>query len=72
MNINDEMMDQLAVQGLGRLLYLQYCEHRNFDPKPVPYVPGWAVDYARVSIEVLGFDEDGFKDVLTRAGMGGE
>lgn len=72
MKINEEMMDQLAVQGLGRVLYLHYCEHRKFDPKPVPYVPGWAVDYARVAIDVLGFDEDGFDDVMSRAGMGGE
>lgn len=71
MKIDDAMMQQLAVQGVGRLIYLHYCDHKRFDPKPVPYVPGWAVDYARVAVDALGFDEDAFTDLMEQAGMGG-
>lgn len=67
MKIDDEMMQQLAVQGVGRLIYLQYCGHKHFDPKPLPYVPGWAVDYARVAVDALGFDDDAFNDLMEQA-----
>ncbi len=49
--------DREVVAGLARLLYMVYCERKNFAPNPAPYVPAWALDYARVAVVWLGYDE---------------
>lgn len=65
-----EAMDNLAVLGLARLMYGHYCEHRGFTPKPAPYVPGWATDYAQVAVSAYGYDEDDARRLLGEIGLG--
>ena len=49
--------DREVVAGLARLLYMVYCERKNFAPNPAPYVPAWAIDYASTAVSWLGWDE---------------
>lgn len=55
--MNIPMTDEQQVElMLSRMLYLTYSNHRGKDPKPAPYVPEWALAYAKVAIAYLGFD----------------
>lgn len=47
-----------AVHFLSRALYLAYCDHSQRDPMPPPWVPGWAINYARTAITYLGYDDE--------------
>ena len=50
--------DDTVVSLLARVLYLQYCKAKGFRPTGAPYVPAWALDYARVSLDMLGYDDE--------------
>jgi hypothetical protein len=66
----DKSTDNLASLALARLFYLSYCKHNKYDPKPAPYVPGWALEYAQVSIDAFGYDSDDLPHVLGLAELG--
>ena len=53
-----ESEEDTVVRLLARVLYLQYCRVKGFAPNRNPYVPAWAIDYARVSVDQLGWDEE--------------
>ena len=55
----ESVEDREVVGHLGRLLYLVYCERKNFTPRSAPYVPAWAIDYARTAVLWLGYDVEG-------------
>lgn len=48
--------EERAVRALARRLYLEYCDERNHKPYAGPWVPRWAVSYARVAVDAYGFD----------------
>jgi hypothetical protein len=51
------MTEAEEVQELGRALYLRYCQVKAFRPTPAPYVPAWALDYARVALAWVDGEE---------------
>jgi hypothetical protein len=54
--VGDE--DTIVTGLLARVLYLQYCKQKGFRATAAPYVPAWALDYARVSLDMLGYDDE--------------
>lgn len=59
MDKTDVMQDEWVTRKLARLMYLVYCRHNGSNPFHGDYVPAWALDYAQVAVEVLGYDEEG-------------
>ena len=51
--------DREMVADFARLLYLVYCEKKEFTPSDAPYAPAWAYDYAKTAVLWLGYDEGG-------------
>lgn len=62
--MTDDDIDR-AVGALARRLYMHYCEEKNFDPYPAPWAPRWAMDYARIAVDALGFDTDGLEELTS-------
>jgi len=50
--------DQAVVRHLARLMYLAYCRKRGESPFREGYVPAWALDYAEVAVDFLGYEDD--------------
>ena len=48
-----------ATAMLARLLYIHFSEHRDKEPRPAPFAPEWAYDYARIAVSYLGAEDDG-------------
>lgn len=48
-----------ATAMLARLLYIHFSEHRGKAPRPAPFAPEWAYDYARIAVGYLGAEDDG-------------
>lgn len=48
-----------AVAMLARLMYTHFQEHRGKTPRPAPFAPEWAYDYARIAVGYLGVEDDG-------------
>jgi len=42
-------------------MYLQFCKHKGFDPRPYPYADDAGRDYATVAITYLGYDDKAIK-----------
>jgi hypothetical protein len=42
-------------------MYLQFCKHKGFDPRPYPYADDAGRDYATVAINYLGYDDHAIK-----------
>lgn len=60
--INMELtMEDEAVALLARLMYTHFQEHRGKTPRPVPFAPEWAYDYARIAVNYLGVEGDGIE-----------
>lgn len=58
--INMELtMEDEAVAMLARLMYTHFQGHRGKTPRPVPFAPEWAYDYARIAVGYLGVESDG-------------
>lgn len=53
--------DFYAHSLLARAMYLQFCKHKGFDPRPYPYADDAGRDYASVAISYLGYDDDSIK-----------
>ena len=47
-----------AVAMLARMLYVHFNEHRDKAPRPAPFAPEWAYDYARIAVSYLGVEDD--------------
>jgi len=45
-----------AIAMLARLMYQHHQEHRDKDPRPAPFAPEWAYDYARIAVAYLGVE----------------
>lgn len=55
-NLKEEMEREFVKQRLAKQLYLAHCKHKNFTPRE--RIDSWAYEYAEISIDYLGFDED--------------
>lgn len=47
-----------AAAMLARMLYVHFSEHREKPPRPAPFAPEWAYDYARIAVSYLGVEDD--------------
>lgn len=63
MDYNMDKQTGEAVVALARKLYLHYCAEKKFNPRPYPWSPLWAMEYAQIAINAYGFDEDGLEDL---------
>lgn len=50
--------DTQVIGALARVFYIDYCTNGNLEPNPAPYVPRWAVSYARLAVDALGYDDE--------------
>lgn len=50
--------DRAVVRHLARLMYLAYCRRKGDTPYRDGYVPAWALDYAEVAVNFLGYEDD--------------
>jgi hypothetical protein len=58
--INMELtIEDEATAMLARLMYIHFQEHRSKTPRPAPFAPEWAYDYARIAVGYLGVDDEG-------------
>lgn len=48
-----------AVVALARRFYLHYCGEKGWNPRPWPWSPLWAMEYARVAVDAYGYDDEG-------------
>lgn len=62
--MTDQDVNQ-AVSALARKFYLFYCEEKSFEPYASPWAPRWAMDYARIAVDALGFDTDGLEELTS-------
>jgi hypothetical protein len=47
-----------VTQMLARAMYLNWCDYKNFTPKPGMYADAGSQDYARVAVDLLSYDEE--------------
>lgn len=59
--------DGAVVRHLARLMYLAYCRRKGDTPYRNGYVPAWALDYAEVAVEFLGYDDSTASAVMVSA-----
>jgi hypothetical protein len=57
------LQDAYVKELLARLMYLQWCRHKAFDPRPFPYSDAGSKDYASVAVDVLGYDAEAVSDL---------
>lgn len=50
-----------VVRQLARRIYTAYCEHNKTTPFRGHYAPAWAIEYAEISVDSLGYDEEATK-----------
>lgn len=55
-SIEKEMEREFVKSRLARLLYLAHCKHNKWEPRT--RIDPWAYEYADISIEILGWDEE--------------
>lgn len=66
--MSDLDVDQ-AVVALARRFYMHHVAHKGYtDPRPYPWAPLWALDYAKIAVETYGFDQDGLDELLQQLG----
>lgn len=56
-----------VIAQLARRMYIKYCQTRGFVPNEEPYVPAWALDYARIAVGYLSYDEEAVEALGTEA-----
>lgn len=57
--MTDKELEDQIIRQLGRRMYLRWCQATDKKPHRQPhYVPPWALDYAEVAIDFLGYPED--------------
>lgn len=56
--MSDDRHGDAVVHFLARKFYNAYCDVHGRRPYRDGYVPAWALDYAEIAVEVLGFDDD--------------
>jgi hypothetical protein len=49
--------EEWIIRQLARRIYLAYCEHNNTTPFRGDYAPAWAIEYAEIAVETLGYDD---------------
>lgn len=59
----DVLKDAYVKELLSRLMYLQWCRFKSFDPRPYPYSDAGSREYASLAVDLLGYD-DGVIDDL--------
>ena len=62
--ISDVAEDAYVTGLLARAMYLRWCEHKGFDPKPGMYADAGSMDYARVAVDILGYDQNAIDHLL--------
>jgi hypothetical protein len=50
--------DSSAVVTLARKFYMHYCNEKKWDPRPYPWSPLWAMEYAAIAVECYGYEDD--------------
>ena len=68
MSVTAEAEVNQAVSALARAMYLHYCQEKDWSPYPAPWVPRWAMDYARIAVDAYGFDEVGLTELVEQVG----
>lgn len=56
--VSDDKAADAVVRHLARRFYDAYCDVNGRRPYRDGYVPAWALDYAEIAVDVLGFDDD--------------
>lgn len=51
------MSEDDVVRRLAHLFYVSYCRQKKSRPARNGYLPPWALDYAALAVEALGFDD---------------
>lgn len=59
----DLSIEDEATAMLARMMYVHHQEFRDKDPRPVPFAPEWAYDYARIAVTYLPVNEDQISDL---------
>lgn len=62
--ISDVAEDAYVTGLLARAMYLRWCEHKGFNPKPGMYADAGSMDYARVAVDILGYDQNAIDHLL--------
>lgn len=57
-DFNDDAEDAYVTGLVARAMYLRWCEHKGFNPKTGMYADAGSMDYARVAVELLSYDEE--------------
>lgn len=68
-NVMDSMEQQAVTALMARVMYLRWCEHKGFEPRPYPYADAGSTDYAHTAIEYLGYDDDAIEALRERVGQ---
>jgi hypothetical protein len=59
----DVLKDAYVKELLARVMYMQWCRFKSFDPRPYPYSDAGSRDYASIAVDILGYDDDVIKDL---------
>ena len=51
------MSEDDVVRRLAHVFYVSYCRQKGTRPAKNGYLPPWALDYAILAVEALGFDD---------------
>lgn len=62
--ISDVAEDAYVTGLVARAMYLRWCEHKGFNPKPGMYADAGSMDYARVAVDILGYDQNAIDHLL--------
>ena len=61
----DNKAEDAYVTGLlARAMYLRWCEDKGFDPRPGNYADAGSIDYAKVAVDILGYDQNAIDYLL--------
>lgn len=64
--MGNDMETQAVTALMARVMYLRWCEFRNFEPRPYPYADAGSMDYAATAIEYLGYDDEAIEALRER------
>lgn len=62
--ISNVAEDAYVTGLLARAMYLRWCEHKGFDPRPGMYADAGSMDYATVAVDILGYDDQAIARLL--------
>jgi hypothetical protein len=63
-DFNNDAEDAYVTSLVARAMYLRWCEHKGFNPKPGMYADAGSMDYARVAVDILGYDQNAIDHLL--------